>query len=105
MVDGSVTDELQLLFDFSKRIGVLDRSGLIEETDIGEVRECRDEVESMCEADVLADLTIDLFVDAFVDDGLNAHIFDDVFDREVKGDAILVIVYEFRLLLKEAALL
>lgn len=54
-----------------------------------------DIVKAMSEADILTNFAVDLLVDTFVDDRLDTHIFDDVFDGEVKSNTVLVILNQF----------
>lgn len=65
----------------------------------------RDVAKAMCEADILTNLAVDLLMDALVDDGLDTHIFNNVFDGEVKRNTVLVILNQFRLFLEETTLL
>lgn len=56
-------------------------------------------LDAVSQADVFTYFTIDLAMHSFANDALNGHIFDDVFKREVKGNAVLVILNEFCLFL------
>ena len=55
----------------------------------------------MREADIFTYSAVGLFVNALVDDALNGHIFDYVFNWKVKGNAVLVVLHQFCLIVRD----
>jgi hypothetical protein len=69
------------------------------------VSERYDMLDSMGYADILTNLGVDLTMHSLIDNTLNGHIFDDVFQRNVEGNHILVVFYNLGLFFKETGLL
>ena len=67
--------------------------------------ECGYEIHTVCKTDVLADFAVHLFMNSFFNDGLDTHIFEDVFDGKIEGNAVLVVIDQFRIFLKQGWLL
>lgn len=70
------------------------------------MRQRYDMLHAMREANILADLAIDLWWDSFIGDALDGHVFDDVFDRNIEGDHVFVVLDELAVIgVEEGALL
>lgn len=65
-----------------------------------------DMLHAMREANILADLAVNLGWDSFVGDALYGHVFDDVFDGDIEGDHVFVVLDELAVVgVEEGALL
>lgn len=105
MIDLQLTNKLQLLLDVTVRVRLSDGLGLEEDTEIGKMRKRDNMLHSMSEADILTDLAVDFGWNSSVDDALDGHVFDDVFDRDVEGDHVLVVLDELTVVPLEEGLL
>lgn len=60
----------------------------------------------MSEANIFTDLAVDLGWDSSIGNALYGHVFDDVFDGDIEGDHVLVVLYELTVVrIEEGALL
>lgn len=60
---------------------------------------------AICEADVLAKFAIDLGRHSFVYNALDRHIFDDIFEGNIKWDHILEVLNDLTVFFKKGLLL
>ena len=63
------------------------------------------EIHAVCKTDIFTYFPVYLFMNSFFDDWLNAHIFEDVFDGKIEGNAILIVFDKFRIFLQQGWLL
>lgn len=49
------------------------------------------EIHAVGKTDIFTYLPVYLFMDSFFDDGLDTHIFEDIFDGKIEGNAILIV--------------
>lgn len=58
------------------------------------MRKRYDMLHPMRETNIFADLAVDLGWDSSIGDALYGHVFDDVFDGDIEGDHVLVVLDE-----------
>jgi len=92
MIDRYLTNQLQLLPYIRIRIDLFQASSLIKNAKIGQTSQRNNMFHAMWKTYFLAYFPIYFFINSFRDDRLNRHIFDDVLQRDIEGDHVLVVL-------------
>lgn len=105
VIDCCITDEFEFLLELSERERFFDSSSFVENTHIGKISQGDYMLQTMSKTYIFTEFAINLAMYSLSNYGLYGHIFEYVFQGEVKRYTIFIVLYQFSLLFEETALL